>query len=228
MACQVPLTDAQTLMLALSALKRTGRYNKQLEDWEREPLANQTYLNLQMWFTEEQQKQERDNLQSAGAFGTANMAEFQEFAEGTSEVLEEMNSETREAMQAITEANATLMETVQSQQRDIASLQRDNNTNPSTANAATTTSEERIFTLIQQLGEIMKGNTNNGTSNKQGGERKAPKELFYCWSHGFGTNPDHTSCKCNRKKEGHIDSATKRNRQGGSIQNAKRFKFSLD
>ena len=111
-ACQVPLTEPQLLMLAMAALNKTGRYDKGLEEWEREPASNHTYLNLQIWFIEEQQKQERDNAQKAGTFGAANMAEFQEFAEETADVLEEISSENIEAMSVITAANAQLLETV--------------------------------------------------------------------------------------------------------------------
>lgn len=41
-------------------------------------------------------------------------------------------------------------------------------------------------------------------------------EMFYCWSHGLGFNPKHTSCTCNTKKEGHRDDATIKSRKGGS------------
>jgi hypothetical protein len=41
-------------------------------------------------------------------------------------------------------------------------------------------------------------------------------EMFYCWSHGLGFNPKHTSCTCEKKKDGHRDDATIKNRKGGS------------
>ena len=140
-----------------------------------------------------------------------------------------MNSETREAMSAITAANEKLMEMVQAQQRDIAALKaREVPTPPpypGTENSVTAASDERMFAMIKKLAEVMKGTTNSCGRRT---DKKPPKELFYCWSHGFGTNPKHTSCQCTKEKEGHIDRATKRNRQGGSIMNAKHFKFSLD
>lgn len=39
---------------------------------------------------------------------------------------------------------------------------------------------------------------------------------YYCWSHGLGTNPNHTSATCNRKLPGHRDDATFSNHYGGS------------
>jgi hypothetical protein len=40
--------------------------------------------------------------------------------------------------------------------------------------------------------------------------------FYYCWSHGLGTNPTHTSLGCRFKKLGHVDTATTLNHQGGS------------
>lgn len=41
-------------------------------------------------------------------------------------------------------------------------------------------------------------------------------KMFYCWTHGLGFNPKHTSCTCNSKAEGHRDEATVKKRLGGS------------
>ena len=38
---------------------------------------------------------------------------------------------------------------------------------------------------------------------------------FYCWSHGLGRNPDHTSPTCSNKIPGHKDDATMGNMMGG-------------
>ena len=41
--------------------------------------------------------------------------------------------------------------------------------------------------------------------------------LFYCWSHGLGKNPAHTSATCmNKKSDDHNDLATLMDRRGGS------------
>jgi hypothetical protein len=41
-------------------------------------------------------------------------------------------------------------------------------------------------------------------------------KIYYCWSHGLSKNPQHTSPTCNFKKDGHVDTATADNLQGGS------------
>jgi hypothetical protein len=40
--------------------------------------------------------------------------------------------------------------------------------------------------------------------------------MWYCWSHGLGTNRSHHSKACRNKKPGHQDTATVTNRMGGS------------
>jgi len=39
--------------------------------------------------------------------------------------------------------------------------------------------------------------------------------MYYCWTHGLGMNPSHTSATCNNKAEGHVDNATVDNMQNG-------------
>jgi hypothetical protein len=39
--------------------------------------------------------------------------------------------------------------------------------------------------------------------------------MYYCWSHGLGTNRVHTSAQCQNKKDGHKDTATANNMLGG-------------
>ena len=41
-------------------------------------------------------------------------------------------------------------------------------------------------------------------------------KLFYCWTHGLGRNPKHTSATCRAKATGHRDDATILERLGGS------------
>jgi hypothetical protein len=50
------------------------------------------------------------------------------------------------------------------------------------------------------------------------------RKMYYCWSHGLGTNPNHTSHNCRNKKNGHNDDATADNLMGGcnTIMSARR------
>ena len=42
------------------------------------------------------------------------------------------------------------------------------------------------------------------------------EQMFYCWSHGLGRNPNHCSATCTSKRQGHKDNATVNNRMGGN------------
>jgi hypothetical protein len=42
------------------------------------------------------------------------------------------------------------------------------------------------------------------------------KKMYYCWTHGLTTNPDHTSANCKNPKEGHEVAATIFDMRGGS------------
>ena len=41
-------------------------------------------------------------------------------------------------------------------------------------------------------------------------------EMFYCWTHGLGYNPEHTSATCSRPADGHCRDATCADKKGGN------------
>ena len=43
-----------------------------------------------------------------------------------------------------------------------------------------------------------------------------PPGLHYCWTHGLGCDPTHTSTTCNSRAEGHQAQATVYNMMGGN------------
>jgi len=40
--------------------------------------------------------------------------------------------------------------------------------------------------------------------------------MYYCWTHGLGTNPSHTGTTCNNRADGHKEEANADNTMGGS------------
>jgi hypothetical protein len=64
------------------------------------------------------------------------------------------------------------------------------------------------------------GFTANAANTVTGKENKKPngdgKKMYYCWSHGLSTNPDHTSASCKNPKDGHETEATIFDMRGGS------------
>jgi hypothetical protein len=55
-------------------------------------------------------------------------------------------------------------------------------------------------------------NKPNTDSNK---ENTVPSTMYYCWSHGYGSNPNHTGKTCTNPQTGHRPEATVENMMGG-------------
>ena len=55
-------------------------------------------------------------------------------------------------------------------------------------------------------------------STTTGTQSAAPNGWHYCWTHGLGRNPNHTSQSCTNPAEGHQNNATLDNMRGGSNQ----------
>ena len=64
---------------------------------------------------------------------------------------------------------------------------------------------------VCNIGDMMKGD--DGTMCHAISAKGT--RLFYCWSHGLGRNPKHTSESCNSPLEGHKKEATLDNMMGG-------------
>ena len=118
--------------------------------------------------------------------------ELAELTSGTMEALNLLDTKQQEEMTNLTTMNKTLIETIQQQQNDINDLKLAVTKQPAT----TITTKSRDDGIMKNLMKMIKGNDKN-------------KEIFYCWTHGFNTNPDHTSCTCKWPAEGHIREATK-------------------
>ena len=206
-ACFVPLPLSQILAIVYTTIKKTGKYKTMLKDWDKRPVIERTYDNFKIAVNAEFAQQAHDAKVYAGAFGEANMAqEMTELARGTMEALNMMGENQATEMANMASINKTLMETVKQQQQDISELK---NLMMATKNP-TNNNDAQMKKLIR----MMKGGN-------------ATKKVFYCWTHGFNTNPNHTSCKCKWPDEGHKTDATAQDRKGGSEKGAKRLKVEL-
>ena len=122
------------------------------------------------------------------------------------EALNLMGTNQATEMANMASINKILMDTVKQQQKDITELKN--------LMMATATPQNNSDTQMKKLIQMMQG----GDSTKQ---------FFYCWTHGFNTNPNHTSCKCKFPDAGHIKEATAKDRRGGTEKGAKRLKVEL-
>ena len=155
--------------------------------------------------------------------------DFESLASGTIDALNTIATNTNVNTNQI----SSLLSTIQAQQDEINQLKANVN-NVSTPKTDNTSGHNKLLeTLLHSVAthqndsmdkliEMMKSIKKDNNNNNQ------PRTIYYCWSCGFGTNPNHTSATCTRKREGHIATATKDNRQGGCLRNAKRLRVKLN
>ena len=79
--------------------------------------------------------------------------------------------------------------------------------------SAQTATNQANFTKMMELLQLQKGG-NGGNSGAR--NQTANRTLSYCWTHGRSDNLAHTGETCNNKATGHVETATWRNKMGGS------------
>ena len=172
-------------------------------------------------------KQDQDNNVTAEQYGQANVAEdLASLAKETTGALEEISTANTSTMEELKNMNMQLMATVKAQQTDINQLKNADtpttrslsSTSELTCNSVGGTTNEGnnvLNTLVERLTTVIE-------STKRRPQR-SKRAVYYCWTHGYNTNPEHTSQTCSRKAEGHVLEATSTDRQGGSTKSAKRL-----
>lgn len=87
------------------------------------------------------------------------------------------------------------------------------------ANAAQEAVPETIEQVVARMLAAQGGTNRNGNQGRQGGQVN-PNQLMacihYCWTHGLGRDPNHTSPTCTRQANGHRCDATLDNMMGGN------------
>jgi hypothetical protein len=89
------------------------------------------------------------------------------------------------------------------------------------AAAITNTKDAEIGQLQQQVAALtrqMRALAGGGGRQQQVQQPAQQQPRFYCWSHGLGFNPNHTSGSCGNRLAGHEANATDANRMGGNNQ----------
>ena len=77
--------------------------------------------------------------------------------------------------------------------------------------------KERLRSITASQAGFSTSNSANAARNTTTtGNSTTPSTVPYCWTHGIGHNADHTSATCTTKAEGHVDTATWDNMQGGN------------
>jgi translation initiation factor 2B subunit (eIF-2B alpha/beta/delta family) len=200
-AAENPYTTRQLISFGLEVLRNTREFEDGIRAWNRRPVEEKTWEAFKEHFETEHRelKSVRGKTMQSTAFHQANFI--------ATRVLEEVQS----VQNLVTEA----MERLPPAQ------DKENVPPPQpVANAAVSTDAvqlqmlELIKNLQDEVKSMKKSNRNsNNNYSASGQQRKRTNVSKYCWSHGACT---HSSKECNRKKTGHQDDATFKNKMGGS------------
>ena len=221
-ASQNPYTDRQVVSISFTLVERCGFYHEDCRDWKRKAAADKTWTNFKSHFSRAF-KEVRESSSSVRTTGSSHYCQ-REAAERV-EAQNAVNTETQLALANFVSAATADRDTIASLTKTIAKLSHE----LSKANTA-------ITDLTKQLGNatitpsengggrpLRKRKLKNMATDIHGKEREWNHKnndfydpMGYCWSHGFRCRIGHNSSTCTYKKDGHIDTATRANTQGGS------------
>ena len=191
-AGNTPYTPQQILSAAYQGIFRSGVFPEGCKEWRRRPQPDKTWGAFKTHFANEYlDLKECQTLSTASAFQATT---FQQDTVDAIANLATATAQDREAVANLTSANATLT-------AELAKV-----------NGELILALKKINTMSQIIQDLKTkgGQTSTGTS--------PDNHKHYCWSCGHSS--PHPSHKCNNKKEGHEDKATKYNTMGGE---AKKF-----
>ena len=184
-------TSEQILSMAYQGIFRSGVFPEGCKDWRKKPPLEKTWALLKTHFALEYlDLKESQGLTTAKAF----QATAPYYPQDTAEAIANLATATvhdREAVANLTVANANLTRSNATLTAELVKV-----------NAELVTALKKIAYLAQPRGKY-----NPSPSSP------APDHKHYCWS--CGTNSPHPSHKCDSKKNGHKDRATKYNNMEG-------------
>ena len=188
-----PYTAQQVLNIAYQTLFTSGVYGDGCKDWRRKEAAEKTWANFKAHFANEYLDL-KENQPSTTSSAYQATTEYQQDTVAALANLATATASDRDAVNNLTETNRALM----------AELTK--------VNAELITALKKINYMGQVISDLKSKSPSSPT---------APPSLIgnnhYCWSCGFKS--PHPSHKCNNKKEGHQDKATKYNTLDGSKSN---------
>ena len=192
---QTPYTAEQILRNAKRLFEQKGVFEIDLRDFERLPPNQQTYATFKAGMTTAYDKyQEKQKMATAaGGYHSANATKLAEQLDNVTETtIQQINAIGETTNHAITEL----------------------------ANAAQTdrTKIDTLTTLVQQQQLLLQKllSQQPTTQTIQPGQRIPKRFIYYCHTHGFSSNPKHTSATCNNPGPNHDTTATAEDNKGGN------------
>ena len=235
-----PLSERQKIDMAYLILQNCKRFSNGLKKWDKKAVNEQTWMAFMEFFRKDQKE-----LRKCGELtlnDTLNKDDFvhlltEGIKDGVEKALASREAETQESrdetnqyddersilLSKIEQMNATITQLQNDKQKWVPSM----NVNPMWMNDMTNPMMMgNMYGVPPNQQQMQNNNSNNNNNsnrnqNRRNNRRRNPGRRFdfynrYCWSCG---GCDHWGRNCTAKKVGHIDSATFRNKQGGSVDN---------
>jgi len=193
---QLPIAEGQMINSGIVALKNTGVLERFIDQWNDKPRADRsTWLQFKAHF------QPRVLEYQKGRRGAANPQFGMMMDQYQPHIITPSNSQ--DTNDLLMQANANMATTQHELLRQLADMQ------------------EKFATLAAK-GQPGK---NDATPVRRGGRQTTPYDANnpgnkdpkgYCWTHGYNVAHGHTSANCKRRAQGHKDTATRADNQGGN------------
>jgi hypothetical protein len=191
-----PINDSQASRMAYNNINATGMFVEACREWRLRDAANQTFAELQTFF----RRMERDRQQSL----TSASEGFVAIVQQQHEKQQHQTNQSQSTPQPITPTTC-------------AAVQNTTTTSKRQADDHTIVTELReLINEIKSLKQSFTTHQPNHNSQQRASKKQRKHTPSYCWTHGCTSNPQHNSKSCNKRAQGHCETATYNNRQGGS------------
>jgi hypothetical protein len=213
----LPMSDAQLLAIASTAILASGHFPRPTDEWEALAPNAKTWGAWKTHYRAAHIARKRQMLaagKTSSSFGAAHAVTAIDDAisdvtltrlDGYLDNLAAAATTERTTLTQLIENNATLTANVTSLTASVASL----------------TSAYAILAAGHNNAPKITGGTGGGAHQPRHSDRK-PSYLAvngYCWTHGYRVRKGHDSILCKDKAEGHKDAATRANTMNGSVVN---------
>lgn len=228
-AANFPYSNEQIINLAYIILMNTGKFGNYIREWNRKPPDVKTWVNFKSFFRNARTElNDTSELTAQDTNFHANM--IQEIVRG---LKEELQNDTADNSYNLDELHANQINEA-TRDSEVASLQDEVSSLKSMIQQLQTslTLQHQAFSVqAQQQGHptviLNQGpptNTPTETSSlTQDPPPRKNKQVYYCWTHGYQYNKNHTSKTCRFKAQGHKDEATAENRMNGCKKGIRRY-----
>ena len=237
-----PFNESQKIDMAYLILQNCKRFTSGLKKWDKKDYAEKTWENFTDMFRKEQR-----NLRRTGELTVADTLNKDDFINMLSEGIkdgvelalaskEETSTESRDDIaERESDDKDELFKQLEQMNATIQKLQQEKENNNNYFNPMMNGYMNQMYPNMMMGTPFQHPNNfngaffnnqqqrrnNNRNNQRRGGRKRNPGRRFdfynrYCWSCG---GCDHWGRNCTSKKTGHQDSATFRNKLGGSVDN---------